>query len=197
MKKKFLTLLSVLTLTALIGCNSIQQEIRSAYNFINCEYSYKSVSELTVSGINLSNGLSVTSIPKITSILSGTATSIPVNFTLNLNVKNPNESAALLHGLQYILSIDDVQFTTGSISQTLNIASGQTQTLPLTIGVDLAALMKNSSKDAITDIAKNFIGMGSKKSTVSLQLKPTFMIGNVPVSSPVYIPVSFSFGGNR
>jgi hypothetical protein len=56
--------------------------------------------------------------------------------------------------------------------------------------------MKSNSKDAVIDIAKNFIGIGNKKSNVKVQLKPTFMIGNVPVTSPVYIPVSFSFGGN-
>jgi LEA14-like dessication related protein len=194
MKKRILALL--LVVTTLVGCDSVQQGLRSTYNLINCEYSYKSITGLTISGMNLSNGLSVTSIPKITSILSGTATSIPLNFTLNVNVKNPNESAALLHGLQYIVSVDDIEFTTGSINQTLNIASGQTQTLPLTIGVDLAKLMKNNSKDAVTEIAKNFLGIGSKKSNVSLQLKPTFMIGNTPVASPMYIPVSFSFGGN-
>ncbi|MFV0312531.1 MAG: LEA type 2 family protein [Dysgonomonas sp.] len=194
MKKRILALL--LVVTTLVGCDSVQQGLRSTYNLINCEYSYKSITGLTISGMNLSNGLSLTSIPKITYILSGTATSIPLNFTLNVNVKNPNESAALLHGLQYIVSVDDIEFTTGSINQTLNIASGQTQTLPLTIGVDLATLMKNNSKDAVTEIAKNFLGIGSKKSNVSLQLKPTFMIGNTPVVSPMYIPVSFSFGGN-
>jgi hypothetical protein len=56
--------------------------------------------------------------------------------------------------------------------------------------------MKNNSKNAVVDIAKNFIGIGTKKSNVSVQLKPTFMIGSVPVTSPVYIPVNFSFGGN-
>lgn len=194
MKKRILAL--SLVVTTLVGCDSVQQGIRSTYNLINCEYSYKSITGLTISGMNLSNGLSVTSIPKITSILSGTATSIPLDFTLNVDVKNPNESAALMHGLQYIISVDDIQFTTGSINQTLNIASGQTQTLPLTIGVDLATLMRNNSKEAVTEIAKNFLGIGSKKSNVSLQLKPTFIIGNTPVASPMYIPVSFSFGGN-
>jgi LEA14-like dessication related protein len=152
---------------------------------------------MTVSGMNLSNGLSLTSIPKITSILTGSASSIPLDFTLNLNVKNPNASAALLNGLQYIISIDNVQFTTGSVSQALNIAAGETQTLPLTIGVDLATLMKNNSKDAVVNIAKNFLGIGSEKSNVSLQLKPTFMMGSVPVTSPVYIPVNFTFGGGK
>jgi len=193
MKKKILALF--LITVSLVSCSSLQQGLSSTYNMINCDYSYKSITGLTVSGMNLSNGLSVTSIPKVTSILTGSATSIPLNFTLNLDVKNPNQSAAMLNGLQYIISIDDIQFTTGSLNQTLNIGAGQTQVLPLTIGLDLATLMKSNSKDAVVDIAKNFIGIGSKQSNVSVQLKPTFMIGSVPVTSPVYIPVSFSFGG--
>jgi LEA14-like dessication related protein len=188
MKKKILALFIIAA--TLTGCSSLQ----STYNMINCDYSYKSITGLTISGMNLSNGLSVTSIPKITSILTGTASSIPLNFTLNLDVKNPNQSAAMLNGLQYVISIDNIQFTTGSINQTLNVPAGQTQTLPLAIGFDLATLMKSNSKDAVVDIAKNFIGIGSKKSNVTVQLKPTFMIGNVPVTSPAYIPVNFSFG---
>lgn len=195
MKKRIFTLL--LIATTLISCESLQQGLMSTYNMVNCDYSYKSISGLRVGGINLSNGLSLAAIPKVTSLLSGKASSIPMDFTLNLNVKNPNQSNALLHGLQYIISIDGVQFTTGSINQALNIAAGQTQTLPLTIGVDLASLMKGESKDAVVDITKNFLGIGSKKSQVSLQLKPSFKVGNTMVASPVYIPVSFSFGGNK
>ncbi|GAB6008346.1 LEA type 2 family protein [Dysgonomonas reticulitermitis] len=194
MKKKFFTLLVIALVLA--GCSNLQQGLSGTYNMINCEYSYKSISGMSVSGMNLSNGLSITSIPKVTSILTGSATSIPLNFTLNLNIKNPNQSAAMLNGLQYVVSIDDIQFTTGAVNQALNIAAGQTQTLPLSIGVDLATLMKNNSKDAVLNIAKNLVGIGSQKSNVSVQLKPTFMIGTVPVTSPIYIPVSFSFGGS-
>lgn len=194
MKKKFFVLL-VIAVT-LAGCSNLQQGLSGTYNMINCEYSYKSISGMSVSGMNLSNGLSITSIPKVTSILTGSATSIPLNFILNLNIKNPNQSAAMLNGLQYVVSIDDIQFTTGAVNQALNIAAGQTQTLPLSIGVDLATLMKNNSKDAVLNIAKNLVGIGSQKSNVSVQLKPTFMIGTVPVTSPIYIPVSFSFGGS-
>lgn len=194
MKKKFFALFVIVV--TLAGCSNLQQGLSGTYNMINCEYSYKSISGMSVSGMNLSNGLSITSIPKVTSILTGSATSIPLNFTLNLNIKNPNQSAAMLNGLQYVVSIDDIRFTTGAVNQALNIAAGQTQTLPLSIGVDLATLMKNNSKDAVLNIAKNLVGMGSQKSNVSVQLKPTFMIGTVPVTSPIYIPVSFSFGGS-
>lgn len=193
MKKIF----SILLLTiVMVGCDA-SKSLSGAYNMINCKYDYRSISGLTISGMNLSNGISAAYIPRITSILTGSATSIPLDFTINLDVNNPNQSAAIFNGMSYILNIDGVQFTTGSVNHSMNIAAGQTQNLPLTVGVDLAALMKNESKDAVTNIAKNFLGIGSKKSEVNLQIKPTFMIGNVPVQSPVYIPVSFSFGGGK
>lgn len=180
----------------LTGCGTTMGDsLSSAYNITKCEYNYKSISGLSLSGMNLSNGISVTSMPKIISILSGTASSIPLDFTLNLDVKNPNATAAALNGLQYIISIDDIQFTTGRVNQALNIAGGDTQTLPLNIGVDIASLMKNNSKSAVENIVKNFLGMGSSKSNVNVQIKPTFMIGSQAITSPVYIPVNFSFGG--
>ena len=192
MKKRILSLL--LIAVVLVGCDAAKG-LSGAYNMINCNYSYRSISGLTVSGINASSGLSVANIAKVTSILSGTASSIPLNFTLNMDVNNPNQSAAMLNGLQYIVSIDNIQFTTGSLNQSLNIAAGQTQTLPINIGIDLATLMQNNSKDAVLGIAKSLLGISSNTSNVTVQLKPTFLIGNTPISSPTYIPVSFSFGG--
>ncbi|MDH6356202.1 LEA type 2 family protein [Parabacteroides sp. PF5-9] len=192
-KNLFLVLATFLTLT---GCD-VAKQVGGAYNMVNCKYNYHSISNLTVAGMNLSNGVSLMQIPQLTSILSGAASSIPLNFTLNLDVANPNQSAALLHGLQYILSIDDIQFTTGTVSQSLNVPSGGSQVLPLTIGFDLVSMLKGDSKNAVTNIAKNFIGIGNQKSNVTLQIKPTFMIGNQAIASPVYIPVSFSFGGMK
>lgn len=194
MKVKFLGL--IFFVAALIsGCGTTGADLAGAYNITKCEYDYKSISNLSLSGMNLSNGISLTNVPKVISILSGTASSIPLDFTLNLDVKNPNATAAALNGLQYIISIDDVQFTTGQVNQALNIASGATQTLPINIGVDLATLMTSNSKSAVGNIAKNFLGIGDKKSNVSLQIKPTFKLGSQLVASPVYIPINFSFGG--
>lgn len=194
MKQKLLVLLLLSATIMFSGCG-VTNDLTSAYNLTKCEYDYKSISNLTLSGVNLSNGISPTSIPKLLGVLGGTASSIPMNFTLNLNVKNPNTTAAIMNGLQYIISIDDIQFTTGRVDQTLNVAAGATQTLPLNIGVDLATLMTNNSKSSIQNIAKNFIGIGDTKSNVKVQIKPTFMIGGTPITSPVYYPVSFTFGG--
>jgi len=196
MKVKFLGLIFFVA-ALFTGCGTTGSDLASAYNITKCEYNYKSISNLVLSGMNLSNGISLTSIPKVISILSGTASSIPLDFTLNLDVKNPNNTAAAFNGLQYIVSVDDVQFTTGQVNQAMNIASGATQTLPINIGVDLATLMTKNSKSSIENIAKNFLGIGDKKSNVSVQIKPTFKLGNQLVTSPVYIPVNFSFGGSK
>ena len=189
-----ITLLIVFLLTS---CDIAKQQVSGIYNMVNCKYSYNSISNLSVAGINTSNGLSLTSIAKVTALLSGQAQSIPMDFTLNLDVKNPNSSAALMSGMDYIISIDDIQFTTGRVNQSLNIAAGQTQKLPITIGLDLATLMKSNSQSSIMEIAKNFMGIGSQKSNVSVQLRPTFNVGQSKVTSPVYIPVNFSFGGKK
>ena len=193
MNKKILGL--VLLVSVLLTSCGVGNDLTSAYNITQCEYKYKNIANLNVSGMNLSNGISPTYVPKLLAILGGTASSIPMNFTLNLDVKNPNATVAALNGLQYIISIDDVQFTTGQVNQALNIAGGASQTLPLNIGVDLATLMSGNSKTAVQNIAKNFIGIGSDKSNVTVQIKPTFMVGGRAITSSMYIPVSFTFGG--
>lgn len=195
MKIKFLFLFSF-ALILFSGCD-VAKQVGGAYNMVNCKYEFNSVSGLNVGGIDFSQGLSLANMAQATNILSGRATSIPMDFTLNLDVTNPNQSAALLNGLDYILSIDDIQFTTGSLSQRLNIPAGDKAVLPLTIGFDLTSLLKGETKDAVLNITKNFIGIGQEKSNVSLQIRPTFLIGEYAVPSPAYIPVSFAFGGNK
>lgn len=193
-------LFGLFILVAFSGCDVAKQlggQVEGAYNMVQCKYDYSSVSNLSIGGIDLSKGLSLTAIPTITSLLSGTASSLPLSFNVNMNVSNPNASTALMNGLEYVISIDNVQFTTGAVNQSLSIPSGGSSVLPLTIGVDLITLMKSDSRDAVVNIVKNFIGMGNQKSNVSLQIKPTFMIGNYPVTSPVYIPINFAFGGKQ
>jgi LEA14-like dessication related protein len=195
MKQRIVTLFFA-TLVA-TSCGTLGDSLKGAINMAQCQYSYNSLSNLSLGGINLSGGnaLSFTNIAKLTSILTGSAKSIPMNFTVNLDVKNPNSAVAALSGLRYNLKIDGINFTNGNLEQAINIPSGGTQVLPLTVGLDLATLMAGDSRNSIVNIVKNFIGMGSEKTNVSLELYPAVSFGGIPLQSPVAIPVSFSFGG--
>ncbi|MDR2233784.1 MAG: hypothetical protein LBE56_11800 [Tannerella sp.] len=194
MKRSIYLVLVIAGMTLLSGCD-ITKGLASMYNMTNCEYKYKSISNLTVGNMNLSNGISALQIPQALAILSGATSSIPLNFTVNLDVHNPNLTQAAFQALQYIIQIDDIELTTGSLTQPFNVDAGATQLLPINIGVDVAKLMTNNSASSVLNIVKNFIGIGSQPSNVTVQLKPTFNLGSSSFTSPVFIPVSFSFGG--
>lgn len=167
----------------------------NAYNMTKCDYEYRDMADITLAGMNFTNGVSPFYVPKVLAILSGKASSIPLDMTFNIDVTNNNASVASLVGIQYSLSIDGVEFTTGKTNQPLVVNPHSSAILPLTVGVDLATLLSGDSKDAVENIVKNFLGVNSQKSNVKLLIKPTFKVGKYPVSSPVYIPISFSFGG--
>ena len=181
----------------LSGCTALQTGISNAYNLANCDYKYKSVSDITISEINVSKGLNPLMIPKLISILSGNSSSIPMNLTLNVDVNNPNSGTAAFQALNYIVSIDDIQFTTGNFRQPFSVGAGETKMLPMTVGFDIAELMKNNSRSAIENIAKNILGLSDKSSKVTVQLKPSFKVGEQTFNSPIYIPLTFNIGGKN
>ena len=193
--KKIIPCILFPVMLALSGCTALQTGLSSAYNLANCDYKYNSVSDIIISDINVSKGLSPLVIPKLLTILSGKASSIPMNLTLNLDVNNPNSGSAAFQALRYIISIDDIQFTTGNFNQPFSVGAGETKMLPMTIGFDIAELMKNNTGSAVENIVKNLLGLSDKKSDIKVQLKPSFKVGEQTFTSPVYIPVNFSFGG--
>ena len=195
--KKIISGILLSIMLMLSGCTALQSGLSNAYNLANCDYKYNSVSDITISGINVSKGLSPLMIPKLLSILSVNASSIPMNLTMNLDVKNPNSGTAAFQALSYIISIDDIQFTTGNFRQPFSVGAGETKMLPMTIGFDIAGLMKSNSRPAIENIAKNIIGLGDKSSKVTVQLKPSFKVGDQTFTSPIYIPLSFNLGENK
>ncbi len=176
------------------SCETTRQGVSSAYNMVNCKYDFRSLTNLSVAGIDPQN-MSLMDAPKLLGLLSGNTSSIPIGATVNLAVQNPNSTEALLNGLDYVLSIDGIDFTTGSVSQQLSVMPGQTGTLPLTVAFDIATFLKGESRDAVSGIVKNLMGMGTEPSNVTLNIRPSFDVAGYKVTSPVMIPVNFSFGG--
>jgi hypothetical protein len=127
----------------------------------------------------------------LTSAFTSKSGTLPLNFILNLDVTNPGTQAAILNGLGYILEIDGLQMTTGSIQQKLQIDGGQKALLPIQLGFDLKQVLSGESLESIKNLAFNFAGIGSATSNVTFRLKPSFSISGKTVESSSYIPVSF------
>ncbi|MCL2154872.1 MAG: LEA type 2 family protein [Leptospirales bacterium] len=192
---KCFAVFSIIPIIVLCACSA--GDMLKTYNMKNCEYSYKSTTNVTISNINVSNGISIADAPKLLLLLNSQNQSIPLNFLLTLDVKNPNNSEAAFHGMAYKVNIDGIDFTEGSVDEPFNVASGETKPLPIKIGTDVMQLIEKNSKDAVMGMVKNFIGLSNEKTKVHVDLRPKFLVAGKTVSSPTTFPVDFTFGGKK
>jgi len=179
------------------SCTTLTKQLVGIYAISQCKYIFKSIADLTLGGINLQNVNSISSLnplaaANLLSAFSSPNGSLPLNFTLNLDVTNPGTQTAILNSAAYILEVDGMEMTQGSIAKQLQINSGQQITLPITLGFDLKKVMKGQSLDAIKNLAFNFAGIGGGSSNVTLKLKPSLTVGGSVINSPDYIPISFT-----
>lgn len=195
MKKIFLCFAVIF---ALSGCDVLKQ-IGGAYNLSQCEYNYNSISNLQIAGINLGNGGSIPAakLASIATILSGGGNfqNIPLSFSLNMDVKNPNPNAAFLNALDYSVIINDLEFTQGKMDIPIRIEPGQSQIVPLNMTIDLKNLMDRYSQPKVASTINAFLGITPSPTTVKVNIWPKVMVGNTPIKSPAAIPIIFNFGG--
>lgn len=182
------------------SCDVVQQ-IGGAYNLSQCKYDYNSIDNVQIAGVNLgkTKSVSVLQIASLTTILSGGALqNIPFSMVLNLDVENPNEkAAAFLNGMDYMIELNDMEFTSGKLDVPVRIEPGETTVVPLSIGVDLMNLMNRYSKDKVASEMSRFLGISPGQTKVTVKLWPKVLIGNKPIKSPAHIPVTFLFGKKK
>ena len=179
------------------SCDVVKQ-IGGAYNLMQCKYDYKSIDNIQIAGIDLGKGKSVSilEIASLTTILSGgSLQNIPFSMVLNLDVENPNEKdAAYLNGMDYMIELNDMEFSSGKMDVPVRIEPGKSAVIPLSIGVDLKNLMNRYSKDKVSSEMSRFLGVSPGQTKVTVKLWPKVLIGDVPIKSPAHIPVTFLFG---
>ena len=193
--KKSIIILS--TILLMYSCDVVKQ-IGGAYNLMQCKYDYKSIDNIQIAGIDLGKGKSVSilEIASLTTILSGgSLQNIPFSMVLNLDVENPNEKdAAYLNGMDYMIELNDMEFSSGKMDVPVRIEPGKSAVIPLSIGVDLKNLMNRYSKDKVSSEMSRFLGVSPGQTKVTVKLWPKVLIGDVPIKSPAHIPVTFLFG---
>ena len=143
-------MLIVLAAVMLTGCD-IMNKIGGAYQLSQSEYRYNSLSNIQLAGINLGNAsaISLSNLASISTVLAGNSTmqNIPFSMTLNMDVTNPNSSAAFLDALDYSIMINELEFAEGKMDIPIRIQPGETTVVPIPISIDLKNLMNRYSQD--------------------------------------------------
>lgn len=198
MKKRFFAwlLVAVFVTTTFASCELLQ----SAYQLKNCEYSYNSINGIKVAGIDFSNTssmLQISNIAKIANLIAGNFSEMPLEMTVNVNVKNPGQVAAGITNVKYDLAIDNIDVASGDLQKAFKVDPGKTAVMPVNIKTDLANLLKADKRTQVVNIVKNFVGISDNASTVKMRLRPTINRGEGFAMTLPAVPISFSYNGKK
>lgn len=185
--------------TVVINSCDVVQQAQQAVNLANCDFRIRTVENITVAGVNVQayksvKDLNIADMAKLT--VAATKPTFPLSLKLNLEGRNPNSTSAGLNKIDYILLIDDIQMTEGSLMQSFVIPPNNgTTIIPMQLTFDLKKVLQGKSLDAIMNFGFNLAGVGNKPTRIKIKLKPTILIGPTQLEYPGYITVGTEFGG--
>ncbi len=194
--KKTLFIFVILSAFVLNSCEILNQASQIAM-LTKCEFRLGSLNNTQLAGVNVQNynsfkDLKLTDVAKLTT--SYAAGKLPVSFTLNVDIKNPNAQAAGLSKLDWILLIDDVERLSGITEERITIpANGGIATLPMNLSFDLMKVVEAGNLESLANLAMNLAGVGNKPTRVSLKAKPTVYVGSMPITYPNYLMIETEF----
>jgi LEA14-like dessication related protein len=193
-------LFSALSLLIFISACDVMNQVSQMSNLAKCDFKLQSVQQLNLAGINVQNvkkisDLSLFDGAKLASAVANQQ--FPLDFTLNIEAKNPNPNPAGMTRIDWILLIDDVEMTRGILDKQVTIpANNGLAVIPMQMHVDLKKALSGKSADAIINFGMNLSGSGSKPTRFTLQMKPTITIGGFPITYPGYLNVKTEYSSN-
>lgn len=191
--KQIGTIIAVCGLTILCTACGVLQAVALK----DCQYSYHEVKNITFMDKPANELLSVSGIALVTKALLGKTETVPLGFTVHIDVENPNKTTAGLERLAYIVSLDDFQIASGNTEQSLIVVGQGKADLPLRLVVDLKTALQGEQRQVLTKTLKNFLGMTADPVEVTVQLRPIVRFGTGVINSPKYIPIHFTYSGKN
>ena len=186
----------MLVMMAFTSCDLLKQAAMVA-TLAKCEFRLQSIKNLTLAGVNIQNIKSLSNLSMINAAKVSAAflnKSLPLSFTLNVQAKNPNASAAGLSRLDWILAIDNRDMINGILNQQINISpNGGIATIPLNMNLDLVKLFNNQTLESIAKIVFGLVGANDVPTKITLRGKPTINVNGVAIQYPGYININTNF----
>jgi LEA14-like dessication related protein len=196
-KKLGFTTLGLLML--MTSCDVLNQ-VNQMSNLAKCEFRLQSVQQLNLAGINVQNVKKLSDLNYMDAAKLAVAVSsqqFPLDFTLNIEAKNPNTSAAGMTRIDWILLIDDIEMTQGILDKQVTIpANNGSAIIPMQIHVDLKKALSGKGADAIINFGMNLAGAGNQPTRFTLKMKPTITVNGFPITYPGYLSVKTEFSSN-
>jgi hypothetical protein len=186
-------------LVLLAGCKTLQDFAKMA-TFARCEFRLASVEDVTLSGIALQGktkpgDFGFQDLLKLQGVLA--TGKLPLKFTANLDVRNPNSTDAAMNKLAWILYLDDTELSNGVLDQRVEVPANGSGSVPLVIAVDLRQVLSGKALNSMINLALNVSGEGTTPTRVTLKAKPSVVIEGQELDYPGYLTVTHEFSAQE
>lgn len=194
MKKLYKPFLSILIAAFAImnfGCSGVMDAIT---NIQRLQFKLDKVTGMKVANVPLSNFSSISNIGVIDAanlLAAFTSGKLPVQFTLNVLAKNPNDgtggtkqSSAVIENLAWRLFIDSKETINGNVGNITVPGVGQSTNIPILMSFDLLKFFSNGQYNDLINLALALGGSSGTSSRITLKVKPTVSTILGPITYP-------------
>lgn len=179
----------------LFGFQSCKQ-LSEMRNMTKCEFRLKNIELLTLDNIDISKIKSVNDLDAMTigrlgaSLLTG---KLPLTYRTNIESKNPNTQLAALNKFDLHILFNNIDLVQTVINQRVEIAPGQTSTIPVQMTSDLGQVVKG---ETIRSLLGWLFPGNDSPAVFTIKIKPSVVVGPVTLSYPGFITLSKEFKSN-
>lgn len=195
--KKIIRIIVIVMLSAsFTACEQLAQIANQAaqvVNLKNCTFDVRDVNNIYMMGININKNMSMgdltaAQIINVTNSLMNKK--LPVSFNVNFDVGNPNNIAASLGRMDYIIALNGKEVISSSFTDGFSIGANSKGSISIPVSTDLFQLFSNETKDAVLNLAFKLAGAKSDPVNLGVKLKPYIKINNQSLAYPDYITIN-------
>src|SRR4030095_4223052 len=174
-----------------LGCSGLYDAI---VNLQRLQFKLHKVAGMKVAGVGLSHISSISnfSLLDAAALLSAfTSGQLPVEFTLNVLAKNPNDgtggtknTSAVIKNMAWRLFIDNNETIGGNVKDVSVPGGGQMTNIPIGMSFDLLQFFRSAGYENILNLALALGGRNGSSSRITLKVKPTVDTPLGPITYP-------------
>ena len=171
----------------------IANQTAQMLNLKNCTFNVDGINHITMLGIDLSKGMSQSSLnaAQLISVTNSIMNRrLPVSFNVNLDVNNPNNLAASMGKMDYIISLNNKEVISSTFSDGFSIPANSSGKVSIPISTDLFQLFSGETADAILNLAFKLAGAQSNPVNLGVKVKPYIKVNNKTLAYPDYITIN-------
>jgi len=182
-----------MTFTACQELAQIASQAAQVVNLKNCTFDVNGVNNINMLGIDISKGMDQNSLNfnQLANVMSSLANrKLPVTFNVNLDVDNPNNIAASLGKMDYIISLNNKEVISSTFTQGFSIPANSKGKISIPISTDLFQLFSGETADAVLNLAFKLAGAKSNPVNLGVKVKPYIKINNQSLAYPDFITIN-------